>query len=401
MIDAQTWSLALRHSAIEAGEGKRLMQVEQFISGHWQQQYQYKSFSPTRINQEWLWMDPRLNTLLEQASRALAELNTLSLMVPDVDLFIRMHIAKEANTSSRIEGTQTQMDEAIMRKEQVAPEKRDDWQEVQNYIEAINTAVDQLQRLPLSIRLLKQTHSVLMQGVRGAHKMPGEFRTSQNWIGGSNLNNAVFVPPHPHEVPDLMSDLERFWHNDDIRVPDLIRIALSHYQFETIHPFLDGNGRIGRLLITLYLVDKGLLHKPALYLSDFFERNRGAYYDALTVVRASNDLLHWLRFFLTAIVETATSSKDTFMAIMALRQDVEHQILALGGRAENAKKLLMLLYQRPLLNVNEAAEHLGVTHQSANALIKQLEQMKILVETTGYGRNRLYLFQRYFDLFVK
>ena len=177
MIDAQTWSLALRHPAIEAGEGKRLMQVEQFIPGHWQQQYQYKSFSPTRINQEWLWMDPRLNTLLEQASRALAELNTLSLMVPDVDLFIRMHIAKEANTSSRIEGTQTQMDEAIMRKEQVAPEKHDDWQEVQNYIEAINTAVDQLQRLPLSIRLLKQTHSVLMQGVRGAHKRPAEFRT--------------------------------------------------------------------------------------------------------------------------------------------------------------------------------------------------------------------------------
>lgn len=376
------------------------MQVEQFTSGHWFQQYQYKSFSPTPINCEWQWLDPQLNTLLERASRALAELNALSLMVPDVDLFIRMHIAKEANTSSRIEGTQTQMDEAIMRKEQIAPEKRDDWQEVQNYIEAINTAVEDLQQLPLSIRVLKQTHAVLMQGVRGDHKMPGEFRTSQNWIGGSNLNNAVFVPPHPDEVPDLMGDLEKFWHNEQVQVPDLIRIALSHYQFETIHPFLDGNGRIGRLLITLYLVDKGLLHKPALYLSDFFERNRGAYYDALTVVRSSNDLLHWLRFFLTAVVETATSSKNTFMAIMTLRHEVEHQILTLGKRAENAKKLLLHLYQRPMVSIGDVSEILDVTHPSAAALVKQLESLDILVETTGYGRNRLYLFQRYFDLFM-
>ncbi len=376
------------------------MQVEQFTSGQWLQQYQYKSFSPTPINCEWQWLDPQLNTLLERASRALAELNALSLMVPDVDLFIRMHIAKEANTSSRIEGTQTQMDEALMRKEQVAPEKRDDWQEVQNYIEAINTAVEDLKQLPLSIRVLKQTHAVLMQGVRGDHKMPGDFRTSQNWIGGSNLNNAVFVPPHPSEVPDLMGDLEKFWHNEQVQVPDLIRIALSHYQFETIHPFLDGNGRIGRLLITLYLVDKGLLHKPALYLSDFFERNRGAYYDALTVVRSSNDLLHWLRFFLTAVVETATSSKNTFMAIMTLRHEVEHQILTLGKRAENAKKLLLHLYQRPMVSIGDVSEILDVTHPSAAALVKQLESLGILVETTGYGRNRLYLFHRYFDLFM-
>ncbi len=376
------------------------MQVEQFTSGRWLQQYQYKSFSPTPINCEWQWLDPQLNTLLERASRALAELNALSLMVPDVDLFIRMHIAKEANTSSRIEGTQTQMDEALMRKEQVAPEKRDDWQEVQNYIEAINTAVEDLKQLPLSIRVLKQTHAVLMQGVRGDHKMPGDFRTSQNWIGGSNLNNAVFVPPHPSEVPDLMGDLEKFWHNEQVQVPDLIRIALSHYQFETIHPFLDGNGRIGRLLITLYLVDKGLLHKPALYLSDFFERNRGAYYDALTVVRSSNDLLHWLRFFLTAVVETATSSKNTFMAIMTLRHEVEHQILTLGKRAENAKKLLLHLYQRPMVSIGDVSEILDVTHPSAAALVKQLESLDILVETTGYGRNRLYLFHRYFDLFM-
>jgi len=377
------------------------MQVEQFISGQWLQRFQYKSFKPALVNQGWEWLDPQLNTLLERAARALAELNALSLMVPDVDLFIRMHIAKEANTSSRIEGTQTQMDEAVMRREQVAPEKRDDWQEVQNYIEAINTAIADLKTIPLSNRMLKNTHATLMSGVRGETKMPGEFRTSQNWIGGTNISNAVFVPPHPDEVADLMGDLEKFWHNEQILVPDLVRIAISHYQFETIHPFLDGNGRIGRLLITLYLVDKGLLHKPALYLSDFFERNRGAYYDALTVVRSSSNMLHWLRFFLTAVIETATSSKNTFMGIMALRDDVEHQILGLGKRAENAKKLLLHLYQQPMLSVNEAAEVLAVTHQAANTLVSQLEAMGVLVETTGYGRNRLYVFDRYLALFMK
>jgi Fic family protein len=377
------------------------MQVEKFISGKWEKQFQYKSFLPALVNQSWEWLDPGLNTLLEQAARALAELNALSLMVPDVDLFIRMHIAKEANTSSRIEGTQTQMDEAIMRMEQIAPEKRDDWQEVQNYIEAINVAIKELETLPLSNRLLKQTHAILLDGVRGKHKSPGDFRASQNWIGGSSINNAVFVPPHPSKLIDLMGDLEKFWHNEQIQVPDLIRIAISHYQFETIHPFLDGNGRIGRLLITLYLVDKRILHKPALYLSDFFERNRGAYYDALTIVRSSNNLTHWLKFFLTAVIETATSSKKTFMSIMDLRQEVEHQILSLGKRAEKAKALLIALYQNPLITVKQSAELLKVSHQAANGLIKQLSALGILKESTGFNRNRLFVFARYLTLFME
>jgi len=377
------------------------MQVEKFVSGHWEQQYQYKSFLPNLVNQSWEWLDPQINMLLEQAARALAELNALSLMVPDVDLFIRMHIAKEANTSSRIEGTQTQIDEALMEKEYIAPEKRDDWQEVQNYIESINVAIAELQKLPLSNRLLKNTHAILLSGVRGEAKNPGEFRTSQNWIGGSNLTNAIYIPPHPGQIADLMGDLEKFWHNDTIYVPDLVRIAISHYQFETIHPFLDGNGRIGRLLISLYLVDKKLLYKPALYLSDFFERNRSAYYDALTIVRNSNNLLHWINFFLTAVIETAASSKNTFMNIMALRQDVEHQILSLGKKAGNAKLLLMELYQRPLINVKQAAQFLGITHQAANTLIHQFVALSILTETTGFGRNRVFSFSKYIDLFMR
>jgi Fic family protein len=375
------------------------IKFENFISGEWQQQYQYKSFAPTKVNREWHWEDPVINTLLEKASRALAELDAFTLIVPDVDLFIQMHITKEANTSSRIEGTQTQMDEAVLDISQLSPEKRDDWAEVNNYVQAINEAITELERLPLSNRLLKHTHEILMQGVRGELKTPGEFRVSQNWIGGSSLKDAVFVPPHQDGVPALMSDLELFWHNDTINVPELIRIALSHYQFETIHPFLDGNGRIGRLLITLYLVNKGLLKKPSLYLSDFFERNRGSYYDALTRVRASNDISHWVRFFLSAVIETANKGKSTFQQILQLRHDMDALIFSYGKRAENAQLLIKRLYNKPVTTINGTALLLGISHQAASALLKKMVNDNILVEVTGYQRNRLFIFNRYLALF--
>ena len=237
------------------------MNIKEFKSGGYEQQYEYRSFLPTPINREWVVSDPQILTLLEETNRLLGELNGFSQLIPDVDFFIRMHITKEATTSSRIEGTQTNMEEALIGKLDVDPEKRDDWQEVHNYIQAINFSIKQMDQMPLSNRLLRETHAVLLRGVRGTHKQPGEFRTSQNWIGVS-LNHATFIPPHHLHVPDLMSDLEKFMHNDQIHVPHLVRIALIHYQFETIHPFLDGNGRLGRLLIVLYLVGSGLLHKP-------------------------------------------------------------------------------------------------------------------------------------------
>jgi Fic family protein len=310
-----------------------------------------------------------------------------------------MHIAKEANTSSRIEGTRTHMDEAVMAPEQINPERRDDWQEVQNYIQAMNEALDGLAHLPLSNRLLKQAHAILLRGVRGDHKLPGKFRKSQNWIGGTSLKDAIYIPPGHDEIPELMTDLEKFWHNDQIEVPHLIRIAISHYQFETIHPFLDGNGRIGRLLVTLYLVSNGILEKPSLYLSDFFEKNRGAYYDALTTVRTSDNLIHWIKFFLNAVIQTALKGQQTFRDILVLRNQTDGKIVSLGRKAENARKLIMHLYQKPVLSGSAIAQFLTITPRAANALINDLERLNILKEITGFKRNRVYAFEKYLRLF--
>jgi len=375
------------------------MNFSKFKSGTYTQQYQYKSFSPEKINTTWIWDDPVLNVLLEKATRKLGELNAFTLIVPNIDLFIQMHIVKEANNSSKIEGTQTNIDEALLPEEDIALEKRDDWQEVQNYINAMRYAINKLEKLPISNRLLNETHEILMRGVRGEHKSPGNFRTSQNWIGGSNLSDAVYIPPHHTEIPDLMGDLELFLHNDAINVPHLIKIAIAHYQFETIHPYLDGNGRVGRLLITLYLVGFSLLKKPSLYLSSFFEKHRSSYYDALSRVRTANDISHWVKFFLNAIIDTADDGKKTFLLILELKKETDSFIISLGGRAENANKILELFYQKPALNVKEIEKSLSMNQRTIRNVLNTLENENLIVEYTGNKRNKKYIFQRYLKLF--
>ena len=378
------------------------MKIEDFKAGKYQQEYKYKSFIPTTINQEWIWTDPKINSLLSEANLNLGNLNAFSLYVPDVDIFIRMHLVKEATKSSRIEGTQTEMEEALLKNDEILPEKRDDWKEVQNYIEAMNHSISKLKTIPASTRLLKESHKILLQGVRGEQKTPGEFRTSQNWIGGSTINDATFIPPPHTEVNNLMSDLENFLHNENINVPSLIKAAIGHYQFETIHPFLDDNGRIGRLLITLQMVGSGVLAKPTLYLSDYFEKHRTLYYDNLNRVRIKNDLIQWIKFFLVAVTETSKKGIETFQSILKLKEEIENKkIVTLGKKISKAKQLVNMLYSNPIVNSNDVAVYLRVAPATANSLIQDFIKLGILSEITGGKRYRLFNFENYMKLFTK
>ncbi len=373
--------------------------MKTFRAGNYINQGTYKSFQPNEINREWGIENMELLGLLSQADRQLGRLDMYSEYIPNIDLFISMHVLKEATQSSKIEGTKTNIEEALLDKEDVNEEKRDDWEEVQNYITALNTAITSLEKLPFSSRLIKETHQILLQGVRGKHKLPGEFRTSQNWIGGASLNDATFIPPIYESINSLMGDLEKFAHNTDFYFPDLLKIALIHYQFETIHPFLDGNGRVGRLMITLYLVEKGILKKPILYLSDFFERNRLLYYDNLTRVRENNDITQWFKFFLVGVIETAKSSIETFDSILKLQKDVDVKIQKLGSRVKNAQIIINYLFQRPIIEIQKAKELTQLSSPSVYKLIDELENLEILKEVTGLKRGKLYVFGEYTKLF--
>lgn len=376
------------------------MELQDYQAGAYEQQFKYKSFLPTPIHHEWVISDPEIQQLLGEADRALGELNAFAQLVPDIDFFIQMYVVKEATQSSRIEGTQTNIEDAFKDEEDLFPEERNDWTEVQNYIAAINYAIKRLETLPLSNRLLRETHGVLMHSVRGKDKMPGEFRTSQNWIGVS-LKNAAFVPPHHDHVTDLMSDMERFLNDSNYFVPPLIRIAIAHYQFETIHPFLDGNGRLGRLMISLYLASEALITKPALYLSDYFERNKTAYVDNLMGVRDANKMREWLIFFLQGVMETAQSSIAVFKDILAIKERIEREVLPRFStrRQDNVQSLMQQLYARPVVDVKAVTKLLSTTKNTASAIVNDLVDLGVLREITGQRRNRLYIFEEYIAQF--
>ena len=375
------------------------MSITNFKSGNLIQRYQYKSFEPSKVNIEWLIDNAELQLLLSQADIKLGELNAFSQLIPDVDFFIKMYILKEGTKSSRIEGTQTKIDDAVQKEANIEAEKKDDWLEVHNYVEAMNQSIKSLDKLPLSNRLLKQAHRTLMRGARGNRKTPGEFRKSQNWIGGASLRDAIFIPPHQDSVDDLMNDLEKFLHNENLAIPQLIKIGIAHYQFETIHPFLDGNGRIGRLLITLYLVSNDLLSKPTLYLSDFFEKHRSLYYDNLTRARTHNDLVQWLKFFLEGVRATSENSIQTFKNIIKLRSEVETKIAKLGKKQEMAGEFLQHLYSNPMVDSSDVVKLFNINISTALRLIDDFVKLKILKEITGQKRNRNFVFEGYVKLF--
>ena len=378
------------------------MKLEEYKSGEYVKMNDYKAFIPSKINFNWGWDDTKLDKLLAEANRQIGELNAYSLLIPNVDLYIKMHVKIEANKSSRIEGTRTTVEEDLLDVTDINPEKRDDWEEVQNYVKATKYGIERIRDgFPVCTRLIREIHEILMQGVRGEYKTPGEFRVSQNWIGGSMPSTAVYVPPPHTEVTECLSDFEKFINNEEIDTPDLIKIAILHYQFESIHPFLDGNGRIGRLLIPLYIQSKGMLEKSCLYISDYIERNKDTYYDMLTRVRTNNDMIGWIKFFLEAVIETSKTAKEKFRNVVKFTMEMDKVIMELPVKPENAKKVIDLLYDEPVLTRNKMSEITGIKLTTINGIVNALLDKGIITETTGYSRNQIFAFEKYINLFLK
>lgn len=358
----------------------------------------YKYFLPDNINHEYDF-SPEVYKLCIKAADKLAELRSFSSFVPDVDFFIQMHISKEAVDSNKIEGTKTEIDDLFVEEGLFSDEKRNEIEEVKNYTKALNYGIQSLESLPLSTRFIKEIHEVLMDGVRGKNKNPGEFRTSQNWIGVATIADAHFVPPSFEHLLELSSDLEKFLHYNDC--PDLIKAGIIHFQFEIIHPFLDGNGRVGRLLIILYLIQANLLYKPVLYISQFFEKNRKLYYENLDLGRGENGLEIWLKFFLVGIYETANNNLLTLQQIVDLKAKTDAKILELGKKAKKAKELISYLYSNPVVTSLAVEKTLNISRTASNAMIKDLERLQILKEKTKFKRNRIFYFEEYLNLFEK
>jgi Fic family protein len=358
----------------------------------------YTYFLPNKIPQTIDFHDRDIYMMLENATSKIGELNAYSRLVPTLDRFITMHETKEATLSSYVEGTQTTLNEAMLSEDDLVPEQRDDWHEVQNYVRAMKYATAQLKTRPLATSLIKDTHAILLRGVRGEHKTPGEIRRSQNWIGGNSINHAHYIPPHIEHVNYLLSDLDEYINNNNV-TPHLIKAAMIHYQFETIHPFLDGNGRIGRLLIPLYLIDKAQLDKPLLYISDYIAGHKAEYYESLNAARKDSDIEKWIRYFLTATSSTAQKGCLTLQKIIKLQESITFEVAALGRRAKLGLRVINSLYEKPVTDAKLVAAEFQITPQTANTIINKLVEIGVLRQVTGHLRNRRYMFKPYVDLF--
>ena len=363
----------------------------------------YRAFVPTALPPAPpLRLDGQLQDLLSRADRALGRLDGSIQTLPHPDLFVFMYVRKEAVLSSQIEGTQSSLQDLLAAEAQLSsPQSPPDVDEVINYVAAMNHGLARLAKLPVSVRLIREIHEKLMHGVRGSHLTPGELRRSQNWIGpgGCTLAEASFVPPPPNEVPRALGDLERFLHSDS-SLPVLVRIGLAHAQFETIHPFLDGNGRIGRLLITFLLCEREVLLKPVLYLSHYLKRHRTEYYERLQAVRDAGDWEGWLAFFLRGVTEVSAQATDTARRILALREEHRALITAeLGRAAGNGHRVLESLYRRPIVSVADVREITGTTTPAANQLVTRLVDHGVLGEVTGQKRHRRFQYNAYVRLF--
>lgn len=362
----------------------------------------YKAFILSKINYNWGWEDTRLNYLLAEASRQIGELNAYSSCLQNVEVYIKMCMKIEANKSSSIDGGTTTIRENLSEFVDVEPEKQEDWENVRNYVEALKYGSDKINEgSKVCTKLMTEMHKILMQGKSMQDKKPGKLRNSQNWIGGDTPSEAIYVPPPHEEIIECLTDFEKFIDNDNIDTPELVKLAMLHYQFESIHPFLGGNGKIGRMIIPLYLQSKGMLDKCVLYISDYFEKNKDTYFKMLTKVRTNSDIIGWIKFFLEAIIDSAKTAKEMLKKIKGLSEEMGQVALDLPVKPVSATKVLDTLFAEPIINKERLGEITEIKEGTMRNILNSLIEKEVVVKTKGYSKNIIIIFKKYTDLIAE
>lgn len=375
------------------------MKLEEYKSGMYTRIDDVRAFILTKIEYKWEWQDPALSKLLAEASRLIGELNMYSLLTPETETYMKMGLKADGVKSCKIEGINVNLQDLMYLKED-EKEKQNDIEEVNNYIEAMNYGIEKVKEgQKLSTKLITDIHKLLMQGARGKDKNPGRLRITQVCMEENFENNADFVPSAHTEIIECLTDFEKFINNDETEVPELVKVAILHYQFESIRPFSAGNGSTGRILVPLYLESKKILEKPCIYLSDYFEKNKDAYFAKLARVRTNSDMIGWIKFFLEAVIDAIKSQKEKFIKLKELKKEVEQAIETLSVKDDNGKKVFDVLYDTPIASRKKILEISRMKPSTLNTIINELLEKNMIEEITGQGRNQVFAFRKYINVF--
>lgn len=378
------------------------MKLEDYKVGRYIRMEGYRSLILSKINYDWEWEDSKLSLLVAEANRLIGEISIYSKLLPNVDVYIKMLSRIEANSSNRIEGAKTTIEEELLGEDNIEEEKKEDLARAKRYIEAINHGAERIKDGGnVCTKLMKELHKILMQEEDIDHKLIGKVRNMQNWVGGDSIENAEYVPPPYTEIEECLADFEEFANNEEIDTPHIVKLAILHYQFETIHPFLGGNGKIGRMIIPFYMKSKGMLNKPCLYLSEYLEKNKDRYFEELMNVRDKNNIIDWIKFFLESVIQTAKLTEKRFEKLSKFYDEIENLALDLPVKPENAFRVINVLFEEPIIDRTKLGELAGVKEGTMRTIINSLTEMGVIDKINGNDKSKIIVFKEYMDIFFK
>lgn len=378
------------------------MKLEGYKSGIFMRMNDYSPFILSKINYEWSWEDSKLNKMSAEVNRQIGELNGYSKLLPNMDAYTKMLMVVEANKTSKIEGTNIKMEDCLLQPSDIEAEKKEDWDRIQRHIDAMNYGIQQIgEQVTVGTKLLREIHNILLQGEKGDEKNLGKLRGMQTWVGGTSILDAIYIPPPHTEIVECLADFEQFIANEDTNTPDVVKLAMLHYQFESIHPFVGGNGRIGRMLIPLYLRSKGFLDKPCLFVSEYLEQNKEEYFNRLAKVRTSSDIIGWINFFLEAMLESAKRTNNRLQQLSQLKNEMDNVVMNTPVKPDNAKKIVETFYKEPIVDVLRLGELSGIKGGTMRTVINSLIDKGIVIKVKGVNKNKIVCFKKYTDIFFE